>query len=450
MNVEQKPVAAGHGQAVAAHGKAKAAGVASGTDAPADGGFVSLLASLGGDDDGEASAEALLPAAADTVSPAGADLPANGGMGPVPGADASADPLAGQPAWLSALQASPGPSPASTPAGAAPLTGSPVAVAARGSDARVNAGLGEGALAGTPAGAEGAVRPAPGAPHAAPPASAGDKGLRIGQDEALRDLPGPLGRAVAEQMQTWAGSQRAQASAGSTGMGADTAVVASARNGDDPRAGGGRLAEIPRAEMSTVALAATEALPQTGALAAPTAAERRAEKIGDSLTRLLGDPAWNQTSAMLGDPADVAAGGGGATAGDLGRQFAEQVSYWVANDVHNAELKLDKFGQSPVEVSISMRGKETRVEFRTDVQEMRQVLQGAVTQLRDLLQEQGLTLAGVSIGGAGADAAGQSGQQAASPRQGVRQALVDVPRAVAAGAAREVAGLSGRALDIFV
>jgi flagellar hook-length control protein FliK len=126
---------------------------------------------------------------------------------------------------------------------------------------------------------------------------------------------------------------------------------------------------------------------------------------------------------------------------------AEQVSYWIARDVQNAELKVDGLGASPVEVSISLQGNEAQVAFRTDQVEARQVLEGSVSHLRELLGNEGLVLSGVSVGSSGADGSASQERQA---RQGGRAAAVAVPQTQATEANVRAGRASGRAVDLFV
>lgn len=126
---------------------------------------------------------------------------------------------------------------------------------------------------------------------------------------------------------------------------------------------------------------------------------------------------------------------------------AEQVSYWIGRDVQNAELKLDGLGAGPVEVSISMQGNEAQVAFRTDQAEARQVLEGAVSHLKELLGNEGLVLSGVSVGSSGADGAASQERQA---RPNGRTAAVAVPQAQATEANARAGRASGRAVDLFV
>ncbi len=129
-------------------------------------------------------------------------------------------------------------------------------------------------------------------------------------------------------------------------------------------------------------------------------------------------------------------------------QAAEQVSYWVSQNVQNAELKLDGLGQSPVEVSISVQGKEAQIAFRTDEAATRGVLESAGAHLKDLLQREGLVLTGVSVGTSGSgDTSGGSERRA---RPNARQALIAPVQVASVDAGRRMGAESGRSVDLFV
>ena len=178
---------------------------------------------------------------------------------------------------------------------------------------------------------------------------------------------------------------------------------------------------------------------------------RRAERVGERMTSGQGghgDGAWGHQAmpaASGAEPSFTLAEPTAAMSPEA--MVAEQVNYWIGQDVQNAELKLDGMGDSPVEVSISLQGNEARVEFRTDQLEARQVLEGAVSHLKDLLGNEGLVLSGVSVGSSGADGAAS---QEKRPRQGERQASVAVPQAQPADAGARPGRLSGQAVDLFV
>lgn len=75
--------------------------------------------------------------------------------------------------------------------------------------------------------------------------------------------------------------------------------------------------------------------------------------------------------------------------------------------LQTAELTVDAFG-SPVDVKISLSGADAQVSFQTDQADTRALLGSAVSDLQNRLQQEGLVLSGVSVGGSGAGAAGQA------------------------------------------
>jgi flagellar hook-length control protein FliK len=98
--------------------------------------------------------------------------------------------------------------------------------------------------------------------------------------------------------------------------------------------------------------------------------------------------------------------------------LAQQVNVLVTEKMQSAELKLDGFGDQPVEVSISLTGNEAQVAFRSDHAGARELLQGAVPHLKEMLQSEGLLLSGVSVGASGQGGAEAGGRQAS--REGGR------------------------------
>lgn len=131
----------------------------------------------------------------------------------------------------------------------------------------------------------------------------------------------------------------------------------------------------------------------------------------------------------------------------LESMVADTVGYWVTQGVQNAQLKLDGFGGESVEVNISLKGDEAHIGFRTDQPELRQILEGAVTHLKDILSSEGLVLSGVSVGASGQDGTGAQEQR---HRPGTRQAAVVTADAVSIDSPQRVNSSTGRAVDLFV
>jgi flagellar hook-length control protein FliK len=117
--------------------------------------------------------------------------------------------------------------------------------------------------------------------------------------------------------------------------------------------------------------------------------------------------------------------------------------------VQSAELTLDGFGSDPVEVSISLNGDQAQIDFRTDQADVRQALEAATADLRNLLSGEGLQLAGVSVGSSGGRSA-QGDAQQSSP--GARQVVL--PQESGTAPAPRIVRSSnpsvGRSLDMFV
>jgi flagellar hook-length control protein FliK len=140
-----------------------------------------------------------------------------------------------------------------------------------------------------------------------------------------------------------------------------------------------------------------------------------------------------------------------SAAAPLAASLAEQVKYWMTNDIRNAELKLDGLGTEPVQVSITMSGNEAQVVFRSDQAQTRELLGNAMGQLEQLLRGEGLALAGAWVGASGQQAGSGGGTQqgqagSASPQQAL--ARDGVSSASAAPTGRRVVPTE-RVLDLF-
>lgn len=126
--------------------------------------------------------------------------------------------------------------------------------------------------------------------------------------------------------------------------------------------------------------------------------------------------------------------------------YAEQVSYWIGQDVQKAEMTLDGLGANPVEVSISMQGKEATVVFRSDEALTRDALTNASAQLQEAMSRQGVVLSGVSVGTSNSgDAQRREPERKSSEWKVSTVELVDE-----SAVSTSRAGPSGRAIDLFV
>ncbi len=127
----------------------------------------------------------------------------------------------------------------------------------------------------------------------------------------------------------------------------------------------------------------------------------------------------------------------------------EDMRFWLQGKQQRAEVVMEKDGQ-PVRVQVAVRGNEAHVTFRADQTQTRELLDGNVAQLREMLEQQGLELAGVQVQAqTQGDAASNGGAQRNAWQDGpVRHGVVEVP----AEAAQTVAAprvQQARGLDLY-
>ncbi len=98
------------------------------------------------------------------------------------------------------------------------------------------------------------------------------------------------------------------------------------------------------------------------------------------------------------------------------QQMTQQVSYMVSGNIQQAEIKLNPAHLGPMEIKLSMNDDQATVNFVTQHAAVRDALDAALPRLKEMLEQQGLNLAG-------ADVSTQSEQQSsAEAQQGNAQA----------------------------
>src|SRR3989475_340739 len=140
----------------------------------------------------------------------------------------------------------------------------------------------------------------------------------------------------------------------------------------------------------------------------------------------LGQQAAGQNGAAFAQP-DAQAQPGNST--EREQQVSEQVAFWVHNKNQNASLSVEHEGRA-IQVQVSLQGNEAHVRFGASEAQARDWLGNGADQLRELLQAQGLQLAGVSVDAGGQSGSGDSARQGADAqaRQGRVSAMVDADR----------------------
>ena len=232
-----------------------------------------------------------------------------------------------------------------------------------------------------------------------------------------------------------------------TGVEEKITVTAVALEAMDARASGRAMLEArPAVDQEHLRLVANSLVPLP-----VESGFRREFKSEKSIFRSDGATQSDVFSLVKADFGLVRQGGSAAEpqsgASGYSPQQADTGKYWISGDLKNAELKLDGLGDSPVEVSISMTGKEAHVAFRSDESQTRTMLENANAELKELLGKEGLQLAGVSVGARGSGDSGPSDQR---PRHGFRPAadLKEFTDRVESSG-RWTPG-AGQAIDLFV
>lgn len=125
----------------------------------------------------------------------------------------------------------------------------------------------------------------------------------------------------------------------------------------------------------------------------------------------------------------------------------EDMRFWLQGKQQRAEVVLEKDGQ-PVRVQVMVRGNEAHVTFRAEQADTRELLDASLAQLREMLEQQGVELAGVSVqtdaqGGAAQEEARRNPWEAAP----MLQAQVAVPVAPSGEQAPRTARANG--IDLY-
>lgn len=173
---------------------------------------------------------------------------------------------------------------------------------------------------------------------------------------------------------------------------------------------------------------------------------------GETAGRPAGESAWSDSGAVHAGPEAAPAEGAPSFAdpamAGTEEQIAEQVAYWVNQKTQNAEMTLDRNGQ-PVEVTVSLSGSEAHVTFRSDQAQTRELLDASMSQLRDLLRNEGLVLSGTTVGTSARDGASSDAEQRQG-RDGARRAQVVAPVSSGLPPLARAGSTPDRAVDIFV
>ena len=139
--------------------------------------------------------------------------------------------------------------------------------------------------------------------------------------------------------------------------------------------------------------------------------------------------------------------------------FAEQVSselqLWLSDVFNAADFGVQDGVNAPLQVRVELSGQEVSVHFLTDVVAERDAIGDHLERLQDMLQSQGLSLGGTSIGGSAAEGQSRSDQwptasirALARPLNGAQETSSGTHAAVMAASANRTGARQG--IDVFV
>jgi flagellar hook-length control protein FliK len=143
-----------------------------------------------------------------------------------------------------------------------------------------------------------------------------------------------------------------------------------------------------------------------GLLAAPSAAgsafasleqAAKLESKGGS-----SEPSWMMAGRAQLDSTQTVQGASASDSGMMSEDehhVAEDLKFWASRNIQNAEFKLEGWEDASVQVRVSLQGSSANVEFLTDHADSRAMLANSQDELKQLLEQQGLMLSGVSVGG---------------------------------------------------
>ncbi len=222
--------------------------------------------------------------------------------------------------------------------------------------------------------------------------------------------------------------------------------------------GGAAKTEASLLAQQVAAAAEGTRFPSEESLLASRRSERGSEKsygsaqsVGDSYSA-----GWHTASGgSMATGVDGAAVGVAGSQGVFDNQLDDQLSYYMSQNGQSAEITLDTKEGGPVDVRVSISGNEAQVAFRSDQAHTRDAINSATAQLREMLQNQGVTLASVTVDSsanqqANADGSSGFGNRQSGEGRGTRHSL-NMGATQPISTTRPVAGsATGGRLDLYV
>lgn len=130
-------------------------------------------------------------------------------------------------------------------------------------------------------------------------------------------------------------------------------------------------------------------------------------------------------------------------------QLSEQVAFWVQQKTQRAEMTIDRQGR-PVQVQVTITGNEAHVTFRSSEQQTRDMLDAGTAQLREMLEQQGLNLASVSVQTGDAGERGSASRQDSPGRPATSEGESDQRQTAQVSVDLRARPDAARSVDLFV
>lgn len=127
--------------------------------------------------------------------------------------------------------------------------------------------------------------------------------------------------------------------------------------------------------------------------------------------------------------------------------MADEVEMWVHQNLQKADVTVTHEGV-PVDVSVDLQGNQAHVSFVSDHAQTRDLLDAGMDQLRALLQQHGLELAGMSVGSS-PQRQGSGGDSPEQGRAGTGQGADGMAKESVAAVRTGIRVLTDRAVDLY-
>lgn len=130
--------------------------------------------------------------------------------------------------------------------------------------------------------------------------------------------------------------------------------------------------------------------------------------------------------------------------GNDSQRLSEQLDHaWTSPVLDHAELKIQGLGLEPLEISLTLNTEHSKLEFRTDHPQGRELLQQSAAELQSLLQSEGIAQTDISVALASSDSGSRERQNRSTKKTPWSSAVLARP-AITLGS-----GTGHRMLDCF-